>query len=243
MTNGLALYACLYTFFISANFAHVPDWAVMTGLPLPVIGFVAGTWVHRVEISASVQDREALGHRQLAPMFRWLSPIALIGIATFFTNTVALSPVQAASIMLTGMTAIAAIAAGLSRHIALFVIDTGIIFEGFWRGLTHILAPVFASLTFYLFNTILFASIYRLMDRFSTTPHFMVEGEPSALSFAECIYFSVITLSTVGYGDITPASDSARLVVTLQVIIGAVLILIGVSELLNYSRNRPDPRK
>lgn len=33
----------------------------------------------------------------------------------------------------------------------------------------------------------------------------------------DALYFTVVTMSTVGYGDITPAGQTARLVVTLQI--------------------------
>ncbi len=41
-------------------------------------------------------------------------------------------------------------------------------------------------------------------------------------TWASAFYFSVATLTTVGYGDLTPATDSGRLAV-------AIFILIGVS--------------
>jgi voltage-gated potassium channel len=238
MTNGLAIYACLYTFFVSANFADVADWALIAGLPLPVIGFIAGIWVHRTAIAADVGHREAVGRRQIPRFWHWLTPILTIGILTFFTNAFALSELALALAMLAAMAVIALISAILARDIALFLIDTGLIFEDFWRGLAHITAPAFAFLTFYLFNVIVFATLYRLIDRFSPEPHFLVNGEPRDLSFAETLYFSVVTLSTAGFGDIVPATDSARLIVSLQLVFGAILILIGVSEILTYARNR-----
>ncbi|MEZ5667025.1 MAG: potassium channel family protein [Alphaproteobacteria bacterium] len=238
MTNGLVIYACLFVFFVSANFADVPDWALMIGMPMPVIGFIGGTWVHRADIETTIRNRQAVGGRQVPKFWRWLSPIALIGVATFFTNTVAMAPLLHAAAMLAAMTGIAAIAAWLARDIAVFLIDTGLIFESFWRGLTFVTAPAFAFITFYMFNVIVFAALYRLIDRYSLASHFRIDGVARDMTFAECLYFSVVTLSTVGYGDIVPASDSARLIVSLQVVLGAVLVLIGVSEILNYARNR-----
>ena len=46
------------------------------------------------------------------------------------------------------------------------------------------------------------------------------------------IYFSIVSLSTVGYGDIVPHSSLARLLASLEVICGFMLLLFGVSELL-----------
>ena len=46
------------------------------------------------------------------------------------------------------------------------------------------------------------------------------------MSFLDCVYYTTVTLSTTGYGDISPASDSARLVNTLLVTPLRVLFLI-----------------
>jgi hypothetical protein len=43
-------------------------------------------------------------------------------------------------------------------------------------------------------------------------------------------------MSTVGYGDIVPHSSLARLLASLEVICGFMLLLFGVSELLEYTR-------
>ncbi|MGI5349991.1 potassium channel family protein [Streptomyces sp. CA-250714] len=46
------------------------------------------------------------------------------------------------------------------------------------------------------------------------------------VSFLDCLYYTTVTLSTTGYGDITPGSDSARLVNTLIITPLRVLFLI-----------------
>ena len=54
--------------------------------------------------------------------------------------------------------------------------------------------------------------------------------------FSESIYFSINTISTVGYGDIIPYSNLARVLSSLEVFCGIMLLLFGVSELLEYAR-------
>lgn len=46
------------------------------------------------------------------------------------------------------------------------------------------------------------------------------------LSLLDCFYYAVVSLSTTGYGDVTPASESARLVNVLLVTPARVLFLI-----------------
>ena len=44
-------------------------------------------------------------------------------------------------------------------------------------------------------------------------------------------YFSVITFSTVGYGDITPVSDIARFIVMLEIFLSFFLIVFALSNI------------
>src|SRR5688572_24392267 len=46
------------------------------------------------------------------------------------------------------------------------------------------------------------------------------------LTLVDCFYYTVVSLSTTGYGDITPATQSARLINVLIVTPARVLFLI-----------------
>ncbi len=49
------------------------------------------------------------------------------------------------------------------------------------------------------------------------------------------IYFSAVTMSTLGYGDLAPQTDLGRVVVPIQTILGLVLIVIVFTRILNAS--------
>ena len=53
-----------------------------------------------------------------------------------------------------------------------------------------------------------------------------------ALNRMDSLYFTVTTLATVGFGDITPVSQTARVVTTLQMVMGVVLLGAGVRVLV-----------
>ncbi len=53
-----------------------------------------------------------------------------------------------------------------------------------------------------------------------------VEAEPVELSFLDAVYYASVSVTTTGYGDITPVSDSARLVSVLLVTPARILFLI-----------------
>lgn len=69
---------------------------------------------------------------------------------------------------------------------------------------------------------LLFASAYFVMARSS----------PASFSYhltrTDSLYFTVTTLSTVGFGDITATSQTARLVVTVQMILDLLALGLGI---------------
>ena len=54
------------------------------------------------------------------------------------------------------------------------------------------------------------------------------------IEFSEAIYFSMVTLSTIGYGDIVPVTSLAQTFVMLEVMFGVVLLLFAFAEIASY---------
>ena len=50
------------------------------------------------------------------------------------------------------------------------------------------------------------------------------DGFPAIQTRLDALYFTVVTLGTVGYGDITPTSQGARALVTFQIVVNLSLI-------------------
>jgi voltage-gated potassium channel len=90
---------------------------------------------------------------------------------------------------------------------------------------------------------IVFAGIYRVLDKLSTASHFSVHGQVRDITYAESLYFSIVTVATVGYGDITPVTDIARFVAAIEVVMGVLLLLFGFSEIMSYMRERRGKRE
>ena len=51
-------------------------------------------------------------------------------------------------------------------------------------------------------------------------------------SFPTIVYFSVTTLSTLGYGDIVPATEAARMLTSVQALIGQLYIAIFIGRMV-----------
>lgn len=54
-------------------------------------------------------------------------------------------------------------------------------------------------------------------------------------AFIDCVYFSIITIGTVGYGDISPVTALAKFVVCTEVFAGYFFLVIAISSALNRS--------
>jgi hypothetical protein len=80
-----------------------------------------------------------------------------------------------------------------------------------------------ALATTVLLFLLLFAATYFLMSH-SSSGNFNVH----ALTRTDSIYFTVTVFATVGFGDISPASQVARLVVTAQMIFNLIVLGLGV---------------
>lgn len=89
--------------------------------------------------------------------------------------------------------------------------------------------PLLAGLCFtVVLSTILvlaYAWLYVSLS-VSDVGHF---SEP--LTKASSVYFTVTVLSTVGFGDITPVGDIARVVVTSQMVVGFTVITLAIRAL------------
>jgi hypothetical protein len=87
---------------------------------------------------------------------------------------------------------------------------------------------------------LLFAATYFLMAK--TSPASFSDH----LTRTDALYFTVTTFSTVGFGDITAVSESARLVVTAQMILDLLLLGLGIRVFIGAvqrgrQRANPDP--
>lgn len=65
-------------------------------------------------------------------------------------------------------------------------------------------------------------------------------------TWIQSFYFSVVTITTVGYGDLTPSSDLSRLFTAIYLLVGVSIgiVTLGIigSEILNYRAVRYQER-
>lgn len=81
-----------------------------------------------------------------------------------------------------------------------------------------------------------FASVYYAMDR----DVLEIQGLDTRV---DSLYVTVTTLSTVGFGDITPVTQEARLVVTAQMMIDIVFLGVVFRVFAKAARQSPSARE
>jgi voltage-gated potassium channel len=118
------------------------------------------------------------------------------------------------------------------RDVVLVMIDIAMVFEGVAARLDRLIRPLMAFVTFYGLLVVVFACLYRLADLTARTPQFALHASPARISFPDAMYYSVATITTLGFGDIAPTSMLVRALTGVQVVSGILMLLFGFSEIM-----------
>lgn len=143
-----------------------------------------------------------------------------------------------------------------SRDLLIFSIILEIIFFTLTTGaiLSHILTykrvtadKIYGAICGYLLIGIIWALIYTALENFNPGSFAFTHGLSSIYHspisypfyFAHFLYFSLVTLTTLGYGDITPLNSAARMLSSLEAVIGQLYIAVLIARLvgLHISHN------
>jgi hypothetical protein len=146
------------------------------------------------------------------------------------------------------------IAIALVFSLALSGVDRSLVFPKFIETVLLVLASlaivfrilkaplvtsetIFGALSVYLMIGMFFASADAVLGNF--TPFFVSAGSSTMKDY---LYFSFITLSTVGYGDLVPKGNLARTLAVIEAILGQLYLVTVVALLVsNYIRRQPPP--
>jgi|SRR5438045_2183698 len=87
---------------------------------------------------------------------------------------------------------------------------------------------IYAALSTYLIAGLFFGQIYLGIERL--WPGSMTS--PNGFSEASAVYYSFVTIATLGYGDILPKSDLARGIAVFEVVGGQLFLAVMVARLI-----------
>lgn len=91
---------------------------------------------------------------------------------------------------------------------------------------------IYAAAAVYFLLSFLFVPIYGMLE-VAAPGSFIDNTLGTAVSWQQLVYFSLITLSTAGYGDVLPASQWARMLAGLEVTIGVLYVAILMARLVS----------
>jgi len=100
---------------------------------------------------------------------------------------------------------------------------------------------IMGAVSTYLLMGLVWAFIFFFIETFSPGS-FRLEGSPADVE-SQLIYYSFVTLATVGYGDITPASMVARYYSVLEAIIGQLYLTVLVAGFVGLHISQSTERK
>jgi hypothetical protein len=236
--TGLALYTSLFVVLGEAQFPDAADWSRPVAFLLPVLFFLAAVWWRRETLHHITRREEVPNLDHIAHTARWLLFAIGIGVVCFVLPANRLGPAWQAAALLLAMGAIGAMVAHAVQDVMRMLVDVALIMDEIAGRFRHVAVPATAFLMMYALLVVGFASAYRIADALSVEALFQDADGPARLSYADALHFSVATLSTVGYGDIRPQDDGIRVLASLEVVAGQLLLLFGVAEILRSRRAR-----
>jgi hypothetical protein len=128
---------------------------------------------------------------------------------------------------LTGFTFLAASALYLAAPISI-VRDIG-----FHRAVDH--ETLYGALAAYLLIGMAFGFGYACLAALQPGPLFGGAGDPD---LSQALFFSFVTMTTTGYGDLIPASNPAQSVAVVEALIGQLFLVTAVAKVVENWRPR-----
>ena len=91
------------------------------------------------------------------------------------------------------------------------------------------------ALAAYLFIGMAFAFVYRFLGAVQASTFFGDEGDGT---LSQNLFFSFVTLTTTGYGDLVPAGNPGQSLAVLEALLGQLFLITAVGKLVSAWRPR-----
>ncbi len=91
---------------------------------------------------------------------------------------------------------------------------------------------IIGSICIFLLLGLIWVMLYLLADEFITNAFSGIEPASWHINFPDFIYFSFVTLTTLGFGDVLPLSPLVRFLVYMESVVGVFYMAIVVSSLV-----------
>jgi len=101
------------------------------------------------------------------------------------------------------------------------------------------IGDVVGALDAYVELGFFFTFVYSAVDSFSAEPFFNQVADPALFDYA---YFSFVTMTSLGYGDFTPALAIGKGIVIIEVLLGSIFLVVLVARLVGTLGMERGPR-
>src|SRR5213595_1295715 len=130
----------------------------------------------------------------------------------------------------------------LVAGLALVAFVVGNLLRFVWRAPSVNMEVLCASISAYLMLGLMWTMAYWLVDQLTPGAFaFNTNAGKESMNGFNAFYFSFVTLSTVGYGDITPVSKVARMLAAMEAMTGLLYVAVLIARLVSlYSTPKSD---
>ena len=87
----------------------------------------------------------------------------------------------------------------------------------------------------YLLIGMFFAFAYKVLGELQSVPFF---GRAGHGTLSQDLFFSFVTMTTVGYGDLVPAANPGQTLAVLEALIGQLFLVVAVGKIISSYRPR-----
>ncbi|GAB1693613.1 potassium channel family protein [Krasilnikovia sp. M28-CT-15] len=104
---------------------------------------------------------------------------------------------------------------------------------GFRRGVDQ--QTMYGALAAYLLIGMAFGFAYACLGALQPGPLFGADGDPT---MSQALFFSFVTMTTTGYGDLVPAGNPAQSTAVLEALLGQLFLVTAVAKVVENWRPR-----
>ncbi|MHC4820265.1 MAG: ion channel [Planctomycetota bacterium] len=129
------------------------------------------------------------------------------------------------------------VAGGQLPGVALLLLVIAVMIQFILRARRVTSDLIYASICAYMFLGLLWAFLYRFLYLYAPNvahlrgpAEFIPENTGPAMDVL--VYFSYVTMSTLGYGDMSPITEPARVLVILEAITGQLFIAVLIARIV-----------
>jgi len=155
----------------------------------------------------------------------------VVALALVCTEAILVERLAGSSLRLVTLGAMATFIGAVTIALLYYVLD--------WHTIT--IDKVFGSLAAYVLIAFTFASLFGLLQLVQPHAfHVAAVNEPDGhLGWHDMMYFSFTVLTSTGFGEITPVTNTARSLIVIEQVVGVMYVAFLIARLANLYGKAP----